>query len=152
MQGYWKDSQGSVVVFRPGAYPSDRRLHTGDYFRRTNDGNLFFVGRNDDMIKCRGERISPREIEAVLLKMDGVLEAAVKGVPDEIDGQAVAAFVVVSPGMALKTEDIRRYCGRHLENGRVPRHVRFLDRIPRTARGKIDWKQLDLDGRIEVVT
>jgi len=152
MQGYWQDPHGSGEVFRPGAYPSDRRLHTGDYFYLTNDGNLVFKGRKDDMIKCRGERISPREIEAVLLQLDGVLEAAVKGVPDEIDGQAVAAFVVASPGKALKTEDVRKHCGRHLENGRVPRHVRFIDCIPRTANGKIDWKELHLDEQIEMAT
>ena len=97
MQGYWQDPDGSREVFRPGAYPSDRWLHSGDYFYSDPEGNLYFTGRRDDMIKCRGERISPREIESALLKTEGILEAAVKGVPDEIDGQAIAAFVVVSP-------------------------------------------------------
>ncbi len=143
MQGYWQDPSGSSEVFRPGAYPSDRRLHTGDYFSYTSDGYLVYVGRKDDMIKCRGERISPREIERVIGQLDGVLDVAVKGVPDDIQGQAVAAFVVVSPDSGLKREQIRRHCGRHLEDSRVPRHVHFVSSIPRNSRGKVDWGEMD---------
>ena len=148
MQGYWHDPEGSAHVFREGLYPADRRLYSGDYFYRGDGGNLFFVGRKDDMIKCRGERISPREIEAVLLKMDGIKEAAVKGVQDDIDGHAIVAFVVISPEAGIRAEDVRRHCRRYLENVRVPRHICFRDAIPRNSRGKVDWAQIRFDEQL----
>jgi acyl-CoA synthetase (AMP-forming)/AMP-acid ligase II len=143
MQGYWHDPEGSRDTFRPGAYHSDRWLRTGDMFTSDAEGNLYHAGRRDDMIKCRGERVSPREVEAALLRIGGILEAAVRGVPDEADGQAIAAFVVVSPGSGLTLPKIRRECSRYLESTRVPRHIKLLDRLPRNDRGKIDWKELN---------
>ncbi len=142
MQGYWHDPEGSRDTFGPGAYHSDRWLRTGDMFTSDAEGNLYHAGRRDDMIKCRGERVSPREVEAALLQIGGILEAAVRGVPDEADGQAIAAFVVKSPGSGLTLPEIRRECSRYLESTRVPRHIKLLDRLPRNDRGKIDWKEL----------
>jgi long-chain acyl-CoA synthetase len=152
MQGYWQDPEGSRKVFGSGPYPSDRWLHTGDYFYSDPEGNLYFTGRRDDMIKCRGERVSPREIESALLRVEGILEAAVRGVPDEIEGQMVAAFVVASPESGLTEQEVRGHCSRYLESSRVPRIIRFVDQIPRNGRGKIDWKRLHLDDQIEMPT
>ena len=92
MQGYWKDPELTAKYYRPGRFPGERLLYSGDYFRRDEEGYLYFLGRKDDMIKSRGERISPKEIENVLCQIPGVIEAAVIGVPDEIAGQAIKAL------------------------------------------------------------
>jgi amino acid adenylation domain-containing protein len=144
MQGYWQDAQFTDAVYHTGSYPEDRRLYSGDLFSSDPEGNLFFRGRRDDMIKCRGERVSPREVELVIQQMEGIEEVAVKGIPDDFDGQAIVAFVVSAPGSRIEVEAVRAHCARFLEKARIPRHIRFLDRLPRTARGKIDRDRLVL--------
>ena len=74
--------------------PARRVLYSGDLFRTDDDGYLYFVGRKDDIIKSRGEKVSPREVENALYGLPGVVEAAVVGVPDAVLGQAVVAYVV----------------------------------------------------------
>ena len=94
MQGYWNAPAETVQRFRPGRYRGDAMLYTGDLFKKDKDGFLYFVARKDDMIKTKGERVSPKEIENTLCELEGVAEAAVIGVPDDIFGQAVKAFIV----------------------------------------------------------
>ena len=91
MQGYWNDPEETARVFRSGRYRGETLLYTGDLFKRDEDGYLYFVARKDDLIKTKGERVSPKEIENVLCEIDGVVEAAVIGVPDEIYGKAINA-------------------------------------------------------------
>ena len=98
MQGYWNDPVASARKLRPGRRPSERVLRTGDLFRTDADGYLHFVARGDDIIKCRGEKVAPAEVEAALLRCAGVREAAVVGVEDELLGQAVVAHVSGLPG------------------------------------------------------
>ena len=74
-------------------------LYTGDYCKMDEEGYLYFVGRMDDIIKSRGEKVAPKEVENMLMNIPGVKEAAVIGVPDEILGQAVKAFVVLEEGV-----------------------------------------------------
>ena len=76
-------------MLRPGPYPWEKVLYTGDLFRTDEDGFLYFVGRKDDIIKTRGEKVAPKEVENVLHSHPGVAEAAVIGVPDPILGQAI---------------------------------------------------------------
>ena len=73
-------------------------LHTGDLFRTDADGFLYFVGRKDDIIKSRGEKVSPKEVENVLYALPGIREAAVVGVPDPVLGMAIKAVVALEPG------------------------------------------------------
>jgi acyl-coenzyme A synthetase/AMP-(fatty) acid ligase len=116
-------------------------LYTGDLFRTDAEGFLYFVGRKDDIIKSRGEKVSPKEIETVLHAIPGVREAAVIGVDDPILGSAVKAFVAVEPG-ALTAQDVIRHCTRHLEDFMVPKYVEFRDVLPKSDNGKIDRRAL----------
>ena len=86
MQGYWNDAEATAKRLRPGRWPWERELMTGDLFKRDAEGHLYFVGRKDDMIKSRGEKVAPREVEEVLYAVPGVRDAAVIGVPDALLG------------------------------------------------------------------
>jgi acyl-CoA synthetase (AMP-forming)/AMP-acid ligase II len=142
MQGYWNAPEETAKRFRPGRYPADALLYTGDLFRQDEEGYLYFVGRKDDMIKTKGERVSPKEVENAICEMEGVAEAAVVGVPDDILGQAIKAFVVCSRNPGPTGADVINHCKKHLEPFMVPREVEFRNALPRTASGKIDKKPL----------
>ncbi len=121
----------------PGRYPGDRILSTHDVFRMDEDGLLYFVGRKDDIIKSRGEKVSPVEVENVLHGRPGVREVAVIGVPDAVLGEAVRPYIVVSDGSAADERGFRRQCMARLENHMVRRDVVFLAELPKTASGKV---------------
>lgn len=142
MIGYWGMPEETTRCLRPGAYPGERALFTGDLFRMDEEGYLYFVARKDDIIKCKGEKVSPREIENALYSLDGVLEAAVIGVPDEILGRAVKAYVVLESNARLSERDILRYCSQRLETFMVPKYVEIRDCLPKTTNGKISKTEL----------
>ncbi len=142
MPGYWNDPQLTAKVFSPGPRTGQFRLNTGDLFRRDPEGFLYFVSRKEEMIKCRGERVSALEVENILLNMEGIEEAAVIGVPDEIFGQAIKCFLVKKPSVALTEKEVLRFCSENMENYMMPKYVVFLDEIPKTPNGKVDKKQL----------
>lgn len=141
MRGYWGNPQASAERFHPGAIPGERVCYTGDLFRTDEEGFFYFVARKDDIIKCRGEKVSPREIENVLYQLPSVREAAVIGVPDALLGQAVKAFVAVSDPN-LTEADILRHCREHLEDLLVPQQVVIVPELPKTPSGKIYKKDL----------
>lgn len=142
MQGYWNDPEATARTFRPGNYRNDVLLHTGDLFRKDEDGFLYYVNRKDDLIKAKGERVSPKEIENVIHDIEGVLEVAVFGVPDDIFGQAVKAFVVPDINKELTEKMILRYCQNHLEPFMVPKYIEIRSNLPKTPNGKVDKKRL----------
>ena len=142
MRGYWKLPEETERKLRPGPFPGEKVLHTGDLFRRDAEGWLYFVSRTDDIIKTRGEKVSPREVENVLYALPGVAEAVVYGVNDPVLGQAVKAVVALKPGAELGERTIRRHCADHLEDFMVPKHVGFVAEIPKTANGKLDKQAL----------
>lgn len=137
MRGYWEMPEETATRLRPGARPGELVLYTGDLFKSDEEGYLYFVGRRDDMIKSRGEKVSPREIEHVLYSIDGVIETAVIGVPDPILGQAIKAFVVKKENHPLTEKDILSFCARHLEDHMVPKLIEFTAALPKTDTGKI---------------
>ena len=123
-------------------------LCTHDHFTVDEDGDLYFVDRSDDIIKTRGEKVSSVEVENVLHDIDGVRQAAVIGVPDELLGQAIRAYVVLEEGATLTEQDLIRACRARLENFMVPRDVVFVEELPHTDSGKIRKKsllELDVD-------
>ena len=136
MRGYWEDPETTAERYRPGPTPGERILYSGDLFKMDEDGYLYFVARKDDIIKSRGEKVSPKEVENVLYGIAGVVEAAVIGVPDPILGQAIKAFVVTDE-VELTEKDVLRHCRAHLEDFMVPKHVEFCAELPKTASGKI---------------
>lgn len=135
MAGYWKDEATTqrVLVLRDG----QRWLKSGDLFRQDGDGLLYYVARQDDIIKTRGEKVSPQEVERVLYALPGVLEAAVEGVADPLFGQVVKAHVVPAPGVTLTERMVRQHCAEHLEDFMVPKLIEFRDALPKTSTGKI---------------
>lgn len=141
MRGYWNDPKSTAVRFPPGPNPGERLCYSGDLFRSDEEGYFYFVSRKDDIIKCRGKKVAPREIEDVLYEISGVQDAAVVGVPDSLLGQAIKAFVV-APGVTLTTSGVITYCKQHLEDALVPQYVEFRSSLPKTDSGKIVTKDL----------
>ncbi len=104
------------------------------------------------MIKTKGERVSPREIENTLCGLEGVAEAAVIGVPDEMLGQAVKAFIVREPGSRLDEKDILRHCNEELEPFKMPKYIEFTRELVKSPNGKVDKKALqerERDGAVQ---
>jgi amino acid adenylation domain-containing protein len=137
MRGYWDKPEATAKKLRPGPLPGELVLYTGDLCRLDEDGYLYFVARMDDVIKSRGEKVAPREVELALMNVPGVKEAAVIGVPDEVLGQAVKAFVVLEAGATLGARELLRACQERLEGFMVPKHLVFVDELPKTSTGKI---------------
>ena len=106
------------------------------------EGLLYFVGRSDDIIKTRGEKVSPIEVENALHTLHGVKEVAILGMPDDILGSALCAYIVKDPASDIDAKIIKKYCLAHLENFMVPQKIIFLDVLPKSQNGKIDKKQL----------
>lgn len=131
MHGYWKDPETTRKVLR------DAWLHTGDVAYRDDDGYLYIVGRATDMIKSGAHRISPKEIEEVVLELDGVAETVAVGVPDPMLGQAIKLIVVPKPGSALDSRAIQRHCRDNLANYKIPKLIEFSESLPRTPSGKV---------------
>ncbi|MBB6188332.1 AMP-binding protein [Rhodanobacter sp. MP7CTX1] len=142
MLGYWNRPDLSEQMLRPGKLPGERVLCTHDLFRVDADGYLYFVGRSDDIIKTRGEKVSPAEVENAMLAIAGIREVAVVGVPDALLGQAIRAYVVLEPETSLSSRQIRAQCITHLENFMVPQQIVLCTDLPRTATGKISKKAL----------
>jgi acyl-CoA synthetase (AMP-forming)/AMP-acid ligase II len=142
MKGYWELPELTARRLLPGPLPGESVLATGDLFRMDAEGYLYFVGRKDDIIKSRGEKISPREVENVLASHPAIAEAAVIGVPDALLGEAVRAIVAVKPGCQLTAQEVLRYCAERLEDFMLPKYVEIRGELPKTANGKIDKRQL----------
>jgi acyl-coenzyme A synthetase/AMP-(fatty) acid ligase len=106
------------------------------------DGFLYFLGRTDDIIKTRGEKVSPAEIENIIYKIDGIKEVAVIGIPDEIMGESIIAFVTTHCQLQIGEKEIQKECMSHLELFMVPQHIIFLNEMPKSANSKIDKKEL----------
>jgi long-chain acyl-CoA synthetase len=142
MKGYWELPDETGRRLKPGPLPCEKVLYTGDLFRMDDEGYLYFVGRKDDIIKSRGEKVSPREVENVLFSHPEVAEAAVIGVPDEILGEAIRAVVALKSGSRLTEQDVLRHCKEHLEDFMVPKAVEIRPALPKTSNGKIYKRQL----------
>lgn len=132
MKEYYKDPHGTARAIRNGW------LYTGDLGKKDREGFLYIVGRKKEMIKVAGQIVYSPEVESVLYKKEGVLEAAVIGVPDSLKGEAVRAFVVLKDGHDLKPEDLRYFCREHLANFKVPQSIEIRAALPKNRTGKID--------------
>ena len=129
-------------MLKEGPLPGERILCTHDWFTSDSDGFLYFVGRNDDIIKTRGEKVSPLEVENALVAIAGIKEAAVVGVEDDILGQAICAFVSLDHGVGLTEQEIIVACRLRLESFMVPRDIVVLEQLPKTDSGKVRKKDL----------
>lgn len=145
MLGYWNRPDLSDHMLKAGKLPGERVLCTQDLFRMDAEGFLYFVGRTDDIIKTRGEKVSPVEVENALHSIAGIREAAVVGVPDPLLGESIRAYVVVEPEAKLVEPQIRALCTGLLEAFMVPKEIVIRESLPKTATGKVS-KRLLVEG------
>lgn len=146
--GYWGQPELTARVLRP--HPClppevgdvERVCYSGDYVTMDEDGYLYFVGRRDTMIKSSGFRISPTEVEEVLFRSSLVKGAAVIGIPDEVLGQSIKAFVVGRDGEQLDPEKLREFCAASMPRHMIPTTIEVLEALPATTSGKVDYPAL----------
>ncbi|SHH84203.1 class I adenylate-forming enzyme family protein [Desulfofustis glycolicus] len=138
MAGYWRQPDETAKVLR------DDKLWTGDLARIDEDGFLYIEGRKSAMIKSGSHRIAPKEIEEVIMEYAGIHEVAVVGVPDEILGEKIVAFVVLKEQVQISGKELIQYCHRQLPAFKIPQHVIFLDELPKTDTGKVKTTLLHL--------
>ncbi len=136
MRGYWNRPDETARCLRRGPQ-GETLLFTGDLFTQDGDGHLSFLSRKDEVFKCRGEKVSPKEVENILYELDSVAEACVVGVPDAADGLAVKAYLVPREGAILSEPVVRQHCRGRLESHLVPKFVEIRDALPKTETGKI---------------
>jgi fatty-acyl-CoA synthase len=134
--GYWRRPEDTAASLQRGWW------HTGDLARIDDEGFVWIAGRKKDMIISGAENIYPGEVEQVVAELPGVVEAAVVGVLDDEWGESVAAFVVRQPGSALDEAGIVEHCRRNLASYKKPRHVFFIDALPRTGANKVSKSAL----------
>ncbi|MET0137887.1 MAG: AMP-binding protein, partial [Sphingobium sp.] len=140
-QGYWRDAERTAARFRPAPAASvhgGSAVWSGDTVRRDSEGLLYFVGRDDAMIKSAGNRISPTEIEDAVAAVAGVMEAAALGIADERLGQAIRLYVHIEGDEETVVEALRAALRRDLPNFMQPRDIIPLPGLPRNPNGKID--------------
>lgn len=131
MKGYYRDPNSTASRMSRWGF------HTGDYAYADEDGFLYYQGRADDIFKSGGEKVSAREIEDVILEHNGVLEVAVVAETHPVLGHVSVAYVVRVEAGGPTEEGLRLFCRRKLSSHKVPRIVRFMDKLERTANGKV---------------
>jgi long-chain acyl-CoA synthetase len=136
MTGYCKRPEATAETLRNGW------LHTGDIGRMDEQGYVFILDRNKDMVISGGLNVYPREIEEVLLRHPAISQAAVIGVPDPKWGEAVKAVVVADGGAGLDEAAVIAFAAEHLAGYKKPKSVDFVDDLPKTTYGKIDKKAI----------
>ena len=141
MQGYWGDPERTArsLVKNPLRPDLEERvLKTGDIVTLDHEGNYILLGREDDMVKSRGNRIELGDIEATIYAHPAVKEVAVVPIPDDLIGNRIAAFVSLQDGSSAKREDLLAHCAQRLPRYMVPSSIEFRDSLPRNPAGKID--------------
>ncbi|MFJ7726696.1 class I adenylate-forming enzyme family protein [Neobacillus sp. NPDC097160] len=136
MAGYWKEEALTAETMK------GKWVYTRDMGYINQDGYLYLVDRKSDMIISGGFNIYPREVEEVLYQHPAVLEAAVVGVPDATWVESVKAFVVLKEGHTTSDEEIIEHCKNHLASYKKPKHVEFIDSLPKSAVGKVVRRML----------
>jgi acyl-CoA synthetase (AMP-forming)/AMP-acid ligase II len=135
MQGYWNNPEATQQVLRRG------KLYTGDMGYKDDDGFLYIVGRQSEILKISEHRVSPYEIEEVILQHDAVEECAVIGCSHPQMGQFAKAFIVMS-GEQVTGNQLKKYCKQYLASYKIPKEIEFVDALPKTSSGKIKRAQL----------
>ncbi len=136
LKGYFKNPESTEKAFRGGWF------HTGDVGYRDQDGFFFIVDRKTDMIIRGGENIYPREIDEVLYQHPAVAAAATIGVPDQLYGEEVAAFIVLKDGMCVTEEELIAHCQSELADYKCPKSIHIVKDIPKGPTGKLLKREL----------
>jgi acyl-CoA synthetase (AMP-forming)/AMP-acid ligase II len=146
--GYWNRPEDTARALRPNPLlppemgDCERVCYSGDLVRTDEDGFLYFIGRRDTMIKSSGFRISPNEVEEVLFQTGKLRGAAVIGIPDEVMGQSIKAFVVPRDGEPIDTDALLGVCAEKMPRYMVPKAIEVLAELPKTSSGKVDYPAL----------
>jgi acyl-CoA ligase (AMP-forming) (exosortase A-associated) len=146
--GYWSRPEETARALRPNPLlppemgDCEKVCYSGDLVKVDEEGFLYFIGRRDTMIKSSGFRISPTEVEEVLFQTGKLSGAAVIGVPDEVLGQVIKAFVVARNGAPLDADALLANCAEKMPRYMVPKWVEVLDELPKTSSGKVDYPAL----------
>jgi crotonobetaine/carnitine-CoA ligase len=146
MRGYYEMPDETAAVLT-----DDGWLRTGDLVRVDGDDTYTFVGRKKEVIRRRGENLSPVEVEAALERHPEVAEAAVIGVPSELSEQDVKAFVIVAPGDTIDVRDLHAFVARHLAPFKVPRYFEVVEELPHTPTGRLAKHRLPVERTAEEV-
>ena len=136
MLGYWRNADATAKALRDGW------LRTGDVGQLDAEGFLFLQGRRSDMIKTGAHRVHPTDVEEVIAELPGIREVAVVGIDDATLGQVIKAFVVADEPVPRAEDRIKAHCRARLAAYKIPRHITFVDTLPRTASGKVRRIQL----------
>lgn len=146
--GYWNRPEDTARALRPNPLSPpelgdcEKVCYSGDLVKMDEDGFLYFIGRRDTMIKSSGVRISPTEVEEVLFQSGKLRGAAVIGIPDEMLGQTIKAFVVLRDGNTLDTDALLAYCAEKMPRYMVPKAFEVMSELPKTSSGKVDYPAL----------
>jgi acyl-CoA synthetase (AMP-forming)/AMP-acid ligase II len=146
--GYWGNPEATDRVLKPNPLlppelgDCERVCYSGDLVKKDEDGFLYYVGRRDTMIKSSGYRISPTEVEEVLFQTGKVRQAAVIGVPDDLLGQTIKAFLVPKDGEEVESEALLDFCAEKMPRHMVPKYFELLSELPKTSSGKVDYPAL----------
>jgi acyl-CoA ligase (AMP-forming) (exosortase A-associated) len=146
--GYWNRPEDTARVLRPNPLlppemgDCEKVCYSGDIVKMDEDGFLYFIGRRDTMIKSSGFRISPTEVEEVLFQTGKLRGAAVIGIPDEVLGQVIKAFVVPRDGEVLNADTLLELCAEKMPRFMLPKSVEVLGDLPKTSSGKVDYPAL----------
>jgi len=146
--GYWGNSEATDRVLKPNPLlppelgDCEKVCYSGDLVKMDEDGFLYYVGRRDAMIKSSGYRISPTEIEEVLFQTGRIRQAAAIGIPDEVLGQTIKAFIVAKDGTPLDCDAILDFCVERMPRHMVPKRLEIMNELPKTSSGKVDYPAL----------
>ncbi|MBN1218451.1 MAG: long-chain fatty acid--CoA ligase [Anaerolineae bacterium] len=135
-QGYWQAAEETASALHDGW------LHTGDIAYMDEDGYFYIVDRKKDLILSAGYNVYPREVEEVLYQHPKVLEAAVIGLPDDVRGEKITAYLVLKPGETATAAEIRAFCRERLAPYKQPRSVVFRNELPKALAGKVLRRKL----------
>jgi long-chain acyl-CoA synthetase len=147
MRAYYNRPEATAETILEGGW-----IRTGDAARRDKDGYLYFVDRVKDMIVSGGLNIYSKEVELALIEHPAVADAAVIGIPDPEFGEAVMAFVERAPGASATEQELIDHCRRLIASYKKPKHVRFVDALPRTGTGKVVKNELRKEAALLVAS
>ena len=146
--GYWGKPDITARVIRPHPLLSEELgesecvCYSGDLVKKDEDGFLYFIGRKDNTIKSSGFRVSPNEVEEVIYRSGKIREVGVVGVPDELLGQAIHAFVVLNDGETIDSDWLKEFCVGNMPRHMMPAVITFVTNLPKTPSSKIDYPAL----------
>jgi acyl-CoA ligase (AMP-forming) (exosortase A-associated) len=146
--GYWNRPEDTARALRPNPLlppemgDCEKVCYSGDLVKMDEDGFLYFIGRRDTMIKSSGFRISPTEVEEVLFQSGKLRGVAVIGIPDDVLGQTIKAFVVPRDGEAVVADALMTHCAEKMPRYMVPKAIEVVGELPKTSSGKVDYPAL----------